>query len=152
NKSGIQVPFGSSDVKALLSMHEAYNYKGQKFAFAGRRCRVNGKVEGEGSDRDRPEHRNFPSPELAESPDCRDVNAGACQVINSNMLGKMSEGYVADIDRFNDVWNQPVVGYTSTVIGDEHVNSTHLSQGINGRVRIKLEMAYGEELKFYTPE
>jgi hypothetical protein len=152
NKAGIKVPIGASDIKALLAMHEAYNYKGEKFAFAGRRCRVNGKVEGEGDDRDRPEHRAFPPQELAESPDCRDVNAGAFHVIISNMIGLLGKGFVADIDRFNDVWNQPIVGYNTKVMGEETVNESHRAQGITRRIRVKMEMVYGEELKFYTPE
>lgn len=152
NKSGIKVPFGSSDVKALLAMHESYNFKGEKFAFAGRRCKVNGKVEGEGDDRDRPEHRAYPSAELANSPDCRDVNAGAFHVVISNMLGFMGQGFVADIDRFNDVWNQPITGYRSQIVGEESVDGNHRANGISRRVRVKLDMVYGEELKFYTPE
>lgn len=152
NKDGIKVPFGSSDVKALLAMHESYNFKGEKFAFVGRRCKVNGKVVGEGDDRDRPEHRNFPQDELAESTDCRDVNAGALHVVLGNLLGHLGQGFVADIDRFNDVWNQPIVGYKSQIVGEEPVSPSHQANGISRRVRIKTDMMYGEELKFYTPE
>jgi hypothetical protein len=152
NQAGIKVPFGASDVKALLAMHEAYNYKGEKFAFAGRRCKVNGKVEGEDNERDHPENRIFPAPELANSPECRDVNAGAFHVIISNMIGYMGQGFVADIDRFNDVWNQPVVGYKAHVVGEASVDSDHRAQGINRRITVKLDMIYGEELKFFSPQ
>ena len=151
NKDGIRVPIGASDVKALLAMHEAYNYKGEKFAFAGRRCRVNGKVVGESDDRDPPQNRGFPIAELANSPDCRDVNAGSFHVIISNMLGLLGKGFVADIDRFNDIWNQPIAGYSTEVAGDEGVSPAQQAQGIARRLRIKLAMIYGEELKFYTP-
>jgi hypothetical protein len=152
NKAGIRIPIGSSDVKALLAMHEAYNYKGEKFAFAGRRCKVNGKVVGEADDRDHPSHRLYPAPELAESPDCRDVNAGAFHVIISNMLGLLGKGFVADIDRFNDVWNQPITGFTSSIVGDEEVTAVHSARGVARRVRVKLKMQYGEELQFFKPE
>ena len=47
NQAGIKIPFGSSDVKGLLAMHEAYNYGGT-YAFVGKRCRATGKVPGEG--------------------------------------------------------------------------------------------------------
>lgn len=149
NKAGIKVPIGASDIKALLSMHEAYNYRGEKFAFAGRRCKVKGKVEGEADDRDAPSDRAYPSPELADSPDCKDVNAGAFHVIISNMLGLHGKGFVADIDRFNDVWNQPIVGYKTQIIGEEAADH---SLGIARRIKVKLTMTYGEELKFYTPQ
>lgn len=152
NSAGINVPFGSSDVKALLAMHEAYNYKGERFAFAGKRCRVNGKVTGEDDERDSPANRSFPPQELAESPDCRDVNAGAFHVIITNMLGLLGKGFVADIDRFNDVWNQPITSYTVSITSEEPVTATHRGVGIDRRVRVRMKMTYGEELKFYTPE
>lgn len=152
NPDGIRVPFGSSDVKGLLAMHEAYNYKGSKFAFAGKRCRVNGKVEGEADERDHPSHRNFPPLELANSEECRDVNAGGFHVIISNMIGLLGKGFVADVDRFNDVWNQPITNYEASIVGEEAVSAVHQSQGIARRVRVKMKMTYGEELQFYTPE
>lgn len=152
NNAGIIVPIGASDVKALLSMHEAYNYQGEKFAFAGRRCKVRGKVVGEADDRDPPGDRPYPSEELAESPDCRDINAGAFHVIISNMIGIHGRGFVADIDRFNDIWNQPIHSYSSAVVGEEPVDSLIASRGVVKRIKIRLAMTYGEELKFYTPE
>ncbi len=152
NKSGIKVPIGASDVKALLSMHEAYNYSGEIFGFAGKRCKVKGKVVGEADERDNPSDRNYPPDDLAESYDCRDVNAGAFHVIISNMLGIHGKGFVADIDRFNDVWNQPIAGYSTEVIGEELIETNDALNGVSKRVRIKLKMIYGEELKFHTPE
>lgn len=152
NPDGIMVPFGSSDVKGLLAMHEAYNYKNQgvKWAFSGRRCKVNGKVEGEGDNRDA--NPNPPAPELANSPECKDVNAGSFHVIVANMLGIHGRGFVADIDRFNDVWNQPITSYTANITGEEPVTEAEMSQGIARRVRVAMKFVYGEELKFKTPE
>lgn len=152
NAAGIKVPFGASDVKALLAMHEAYNYKGEIFGFVGRRCKVNGKVEGESDDRDRPEHRNPPAPELANSPDCKDVNAGAFHVVISNLIGLLGKGFVADIDRFNDVWNQPIHSYSTEIVKEEAVTPGHRAFGIERRIHVKMRMTYGEELKFFTPE
>ncbi len=152
NKGGIRIPIGSSDIKALLAMHEAYNYKGEKFAFAGKRCRVKGKVVGEADDRDHPSDRNYPDPELAESSECKDVNAGAFHVIISNMLGLLGKGFVADIDRFNDVWNQPIVSFKSSLLNEEPIDGEDKLRGIEKKMRVKLEMTYSEELKFYTPE
>ncbi len=146
NKDGIRVPFGSSDVKALLSMHEAYNYKGEPFGFVGRRCSVNGKVQGQELNGDT--HPFPPSPELAESIECRDANAGATHVVMANMLGLLGKGFVADVDRFNDVWNQPIVRYDSQIVREEPVNDSHRAQGIARRVRIKTDYVYSEELLY----
>jgi hypothetical protein len=148
NRDGIQVPFGSSDVKALLAMHDAYNYQGATSAFVGKRCKVNGKVEGEGSSSDT--HPNPPSTEEANHPDCRDVNAGTFHIVITNAIGIHSKGFVADVDRFNDVWNQPVTDYTSQIVGEEPLEESHHSTGIVRRVRVKTKMVYGEELMFYS--
>lgn len=149
SKSGIKVPFGSSDVKALLAMHESYNYGG-KFGFVGVRCKASGKVEGEGDERDR--NPNPPHPDIANAPDCKDVNAGAFHVVITNMLGILGKGFVADIDRFGDVWNQPITSYNFSVAGEEAVTPAHRSMGIERRIKIQMQMTYGEELKFYTPQ
>lgn len=146
NKDGIRVPFGSSDVKALLSMHEAYNYKGEPFGFVGRRCAVNGKVQGQELNGDT--HPFPPNSEAANSPECRDANAGATHVIMGNMLGLLGKGFVADVDRFNDVWNQPIVRYDSTIVGEEPVTESHRAQGIHRRVRLKTDFVYSEELLY----
>lgn len=149
NKSGIKVPFGASDVKALLSMHEASNFGG-KFGFVGQRCRTSGKVPGEGDNRDR--NTNPPAGDLANSPECKDVNAGAFHAVITNMLGLVGKGFVADIDRFGDVWNQPITNYSMNIAGEENVSPVERSQGIERRVRVEMTMTYGEELKFHTPE
>lgn len=149
NADGIKVPFGSSDVKALLAMHEAYNFGG-KSAFVGIRCKASGKVPGEGDERDSNPHP--PLPEVANSADCRDVNAGAFHVVISNMLGLFGKGFVADIDRYGDVWNQPITNYETEVVGEEPVTPHHRSNRIERRIRVNLKMTYGEELKFWTPE
>jgi hypothetical protein len=149
NPDGIKVPFGSSDVKALLAMHEASNFGGA-YSFTGRRCKVNGKVPGEGDNRDR--NTNPPSEEEANSPDCKDVNAGAFHVVLTNMLGIHGRGFVADIDRFNDVWNQPVTSYETTIVGEEAISESDRAGGVARKVRVHTKMTYGEELKFYTPQ
>src|SRR5690606_23843040 len=114
NKDGIKVPFGSSDVKALLAMHDSYNSKGWN-ARVGERCSANGKVPGEAYP-DKDKYPNPPSKEQAEAPECQDINAGSFHIILANMIGINSHGFVAEVDRFADVWNQPVTAYSSKVV------------------------------------
>lgn len=149
NLDGVKVPFGSSDVKALLAMHEAYNFGG-KSGFVGARCKATGKVPGESDDRDR--FPDPPAPEIANSPDCKDVNAGAFHVVITNMIGLLGKGFVADIDRYGDVWNQPITNYSAEIVGEEPVTADHRRNRIERRLKINLKMTYGEELKFWTPE
>ena len=149
NKDGIKVPFGSSDVKALLSMHDAYNSVGT-YTHIGLRCGIRGKVPGEASPRDGevPE----PSEEAANSPACKDVNAGAFHMVMTNMIGIYSKGLVADVDRYSDVWNQPVVAYESQIVAEMQVTHEDRLAGIERRVHLIMKMTYGEELQFMTPE
>jgi hypothetical protein len=150
NRDGVKVPFGASDVKALLAMHEAYNYKNEKFGFVGQRCKVDGKVPGEGDDRDA--NPNPPSDIDANTDKCRDVNAGAFHVVIANMIGIHGKAFVADIDRYNDVWNQPITNFATTVLGEEAVTPEENAVGVFRKLRVKTKMTYGEELKFFTPE
>lgn len=149
SKDGIKVPFGSSDVKALLSMHDAFNSKGH-YVRVGDRCGAVGKVKGEAF----PEDGDLPPPpkKEAEKSECSDVNAGAFHVIIASMIGLNSQGFVADVDRFNDVWNQPVTGYESEVVGDVALTPRDLKSGVDRKVRIKTRMIYGNELEFYSAE
>lgn len=149
NRDGINVPFGSSDVKGLLSMHDAYNSRGT-YVRVGDRCKVKGKVKGEEDKRD----GILPIPTEAQKnqAECSDVNAGTFHIVLTNMIGINSQGFVADVDRFNDVWNQPVTSYISEVVGMEELNRADLKNGVNSKIRMKTKMVYGEELKFRTPE
>jgi hypothetical protein len=56
------------------------------------------------------------------------------------------------VDRYNDVWNQPITSYESTVEGEEGVSAIDVSEGVSRRIHVKTKMTYGEELKFYKPE
>ena len=149
NKDGIKVPFGSSDVKALISMHDTYNSKGL-YVRVGDRCKVNGKVPGESFDADT--HPNFPSERDAQRPECEDVNAGAFHIILASMIGVNSQGFVAEVDRFNDIWNQPVVGYESTIVGEVALTPADQRNGVARKVQLKTVMTYTEELVLYNPK
>lgn len=149
NKDGIKVPFGSSDVKGLLSMHDAFNSKGI-YARIGDRCGVVGKVPGEAFPEDG--DVTMPRPADANRPECADVNAGAFHVVLANMIGVYSKGFVADVDRFNDVWNQPVVGYESTLHEEHPVTAAEFKSGIAKKIRVVTNMSYGDELEFYSEE
>lgn len=149
NKDGIQVSFGSSDVKGLLAMHEAFNSKGA-YAQVGKRCGVNGKVAGEAF----PEDGDVPEPAQkdADRPECSDTNAGAFHVVVTNMLGRLQRGFVLDVDRFNDVWNQPAVSFKSEVVGPVALNENDRKNGIAQKIQVKTKLIYGDELEFRTEE
>ena len=150
NKDGIKVPFGSSDVKGLLTAYEAYNYDKSLYASVGVRCAAPGKVPGEGDSRD--SNSNPPTEEQANTPECKDINPGSFHIVITNLLGIHSKGFVADIDRYNDVWNQPITSYEASIVGEEQLSSVDQANGITRKLRMKMRMTYGEELKYWTPE
>jgi hypothetical protein len=149
NKDGIKVPFGSSDVKGLLAMHDAFNSKGL-YVRVGDRCAVPGKAAGEAL----PEDGQVPtvSKKDSEKAECADVNAGAFHIVLASMIGLNSHGFVADVDRYNDVWNQPVTGYESVIVGEETLSAKDIKGGVSRKVRMKTKMTFGEELVFYSAE
>ena len=100
--SGIAVPFGSDDVKALMDEYYANNE--QQTQFLGTRCQKGGGGI-----------RGFLGV-FTSSDACDDVNAGALHVILTNELGIRHQGFVADVDRGRQVWNQPVYGFVSRVV------------------------------------
>ena len=87
SERGIQVPFGSSDIKALLLFAQQY---GDDSRMAGDRCNDN---DGSG-------------------PACKDINAGSFHVILTNQIGISDQGFVAEVAKGEEVWNQPVKAYS----------------------------------------
>lgn len=149
NKDGIKVQFGSSDVKGLLAMHAAFNSKGD-YAQVGSRCGVEGKVNGEAFPEDGDVKE--PAEKDAARPECSDTNAGAFHVVISNMLGRFQTGFVADVDRFNDVWNQPINSFESETVGEVALTEKDKKNGIAKKIQVKTKFVYGDELEFRTEE
>lgn len=93
NPDGILIPFGSSDIKALVSYYYANGFISDTHQM-GRRC------YGEEDDRDCEE----------------DMNAGAFHIVMANKLALRNEGLIVDIKRGPEVWNHPIISYSSQVI------------------------------------
>jgi len=102
NKDGIEIPFGSSDIKALLTYFIAeYAEQSAQNAFVGERCKFDLQAN--------PDKENVTA--------CSDLNAGAFHVIVSNMMGTAQQGFVGDRDRSIEVWNQPIFQFQSGLTG-----------------------------------
>lgn len=129
--SGIAVPFGSDDVKALLDEYYANN--AQATEFLGLKCnRGGGGIRGIIG-------------VFTSSAACDDVNAGALHVILANELGLRHQGLVADVDRTRQVWNQPVYGFHAQVVG--HRGPSHdAAPGTVREVLIHASMSYANEI------
>lgn len=120
NPDGILIPFGSSDVKALLSWYYARVWSGG-YAMMGRRC--NGGIN-IGTDR------------------CNnDMNAGAFHIVLANRLGKQGLPFIADIDRGSQVWNHIGWDFHSTIVSTGGRRSTSAS-GTVKTMRVKTSVKY----------
>jgi hypothetical protein len=126
NKDQITVPFGSSDVKALLTYFVAeYEDESQPQQFIAERCN---------SDLDA-------HPELANSTECADLNAGSFHVMLANLLGSMQTGMVVDRERGIQVWNQPVFSFSASVDGPARPSAANAASA----VQVTTSMSYGKE-------
>jgi hypothetical protein len=133
SEGGIAVPFGSADVKALMDNYYANNAPAS--LFLGEKCQ-----SGEGGNI----FRRIASPFL-KGPSCDDVNAGALHLILSNELGVRHQGFVADVDRWRQVWNQPVYAFTSRVTG-ARAPQQDAAPGTVREVLVHTDMFYADEI------
>lgn len=91
NPDGILIPFGSSDLKALLS----YAYS--------RAVVLEGDDLGKRCDDDSPDSCD------------EDLSPAALHIVLTNKLGLRGQSIIADIDRYQEVWNHPIIDFESTV-------------------------------------
>ena len=137
NYDGVIIPFGSSDVKALLSFYYANIFKAKKYARVGKRCRR----EGLGF-LSRPEY-GHPLPFTGDA--CDDVNPGAFHLVISNMMGVHGKSLIAELSRFGQVWNHPVHSYEFGVYSQRMATSYERSRGVERAYFVRLDLYYGVE-------
>ncbi len=134
NPQGIVIPFGSTDIKALISYYYANVYKAPNTFQVGRRCPQSGGL------------LNF-------NRDCRnDLNAGTFHIILGNNLGIKKKSFVADIKRFDEVWNHPYVDYTSEIIDRRGPGWPFPKPGVKEIVRVRTVVSYVDESETNTWE
>lgn len=119
NPDGVAVPFGSSDIKALLSYYYAFKHSVKSTYQMGKRC-------------------NF-----WIEPNCHDdLNAGAFHIVLSNKLGLEGTSFIADVERSRPVWNHAINEYTSTIVQDNLAPARDSAPGTVRRVRVKTVMTF----------
>jgi hypothetical protein len=120
---GIAVPFGSSDIKALVSYYYAFKHDVKTYQM-GRRCNFN------------------------IGPQCGDdLNAGAFHIVLTNRVGLDQESFVADVERGRQVWNHAINRYATTVVNANLAPSRDSATGTKRRVHVKTVMSFVLEIK-----
>lgn len=127
NPDGLQIPFGSGDLKALISYYYAYHHD-VGVDQVGLRCYF-GRWMGGG----RACHE--------------DLNAGAFHIVLTNKIGIEKEGFVMDIDRWRQVWNHPAVSYKSEILSDSLLPSDEAASSTVREVRIKTIVTHADGSK-----
>tara|TARA_B100001971_G_scaffold215195_1_gene260302 strand:+ start:129660 stop:131063 length:1404 start_codon:yes stop_codon:yes gene_type:complete len=151
--NGIKINFNSSDLKALLSYYHASitrNWRTAKknmTSRVGERCKDPFPKEAwfikDGKEYYK-EIVNGKTVVKAVSPECQDTNAGAFHIVMTNMLGLQSTGFVAEMVRDKEVWNQPVYKYTSKIkdLSEAYVMKT---PGTVKQVEVETELFYAND-------
>ena len=124
NRDGVSIPFGSSDIKALLSYYYAW-YGNQNTPSIGKRCSFGNWTGG--------------------SENCdQDLNAGAFHIVLTNNLGLQGKGFVMDVERYDQVWNQPIVAYRSQFMGEFRPSRTAARNAVR-EFRLQTQIWYVNE-------
>jgi hypothetical protein len=127
---GIWVPFGSSDVKALLIA--ARDLTGNlNPRYSGYRCNE--------------AKPTFNS--LSSKQPCNGLNAGAFHVLMANLLQPGKQGFIMDVDAAKEIWNQPVYSFQSQVLSERDEATTGAAPGTVREVHIKSAVTYIAELE-----
>lgn len=125
--SGIEVPFGSSDVKALLTYFQGEIASSRTY-FLGARCEADGS-----------------NPDDMRRPECRDTNAGSFHVVIANQIGVKKEGFVIDKNRGQEVWNHPVFAFKTTY-GDSQPPSPGAAPNAVKETSVRTRVKYASEI------
>ena len=143
NKDGIKIPFGSSDIKALL-IHFLDQAPSRDY-FVSRRCNIDDKALRKKAESGAISFNEYNR--RMESANCIGVNPGAFHIILTNMIGIKDEGFVADVTRDAEVWNQAIHGYSSKIIDSRTRN---FSRGADSKtvkeIKISTSMYYTTEI------
>lgn len=150
NPDGIEIPFGVSDIKALLTYNVHINMNNVHTNFLGQRCELNVDhlVEAvENGEMTQAEYRKKYKRILRTSA-CADTNAGAFHITLANQIALMDEGFVIDVTRDSEVWNQGVYDYKTEVLQDTKKLARKAAPGTVRRVLVKTTIKYVNEINF----
>ena len=137
NEDGIKIPFGSSDIKALLTYFRADVLTDKTIYDA---WSVENKVLGGAC-----------GSAIAIDAACYDTNPASFHIILGNMLGHRGEAFIMDVDSTYEKWNQPVFAYDSWIRTEREPNEYASSRAIKEYI-IQTTVTWTMEIEpKYTP-
>jgi hypothetical protein len=133
--NGIRMPFGSSDIKGLLAYYYAYLDRtvdaspNPYHGYLGRACRAKDRIL------------------MNVTGACTDMNAASFHIAVTNEIGIRSRGMAMDRDPDTQVWNQPLVGFKSKIMGIKTRDlSKNKTEGTVREVNVETTVKYVNEL------
>lgn len=102
--SGVKIPFAAADIKALLALTQQHRRAPNDSQVLGMRCNM--------------ASNGYYNP-IFTVPECRDTNAGAFHIVLSNYVGLQRKSFIFDYAENNEVWNFPVTGFYTRVVGEQ---------------------------------
>lgn len=129
NPDGILIPFGSSDIKALISYYYAFHHDAPVTHRIGNRCNNNRRIF------------NWGTPDECKG----DLNPGSFHLALANTIGLKRLSFLMDVKRYKEVWNQPVVAYDSIVTGEDTTPSRNATTGTVKSIRVETRVTYVNE-------
>jgi Transglutaminase elicitor len=143
------VVFYPSDIKALLMYYQQYSgNRSTQTVFAGERCNDDfAKLQEEYGRGEIPWER---LKAVRESDACRDTNPATLHLALANEIGRAKRGFVVDITRDAEVWNQPVNSFASEIKGSFDGASPGAAPGTVKEVQVFTRMSYTVEVSQST--
>lgn len=137
---GHTIEFGASDIKALLSGFVDFNFSKIESVGIGSRCNFSFKEL----------EKKYKAGEITKeeylskinSSECSDTNAGAFHVVLTNQIALKDEGFVIDITRDAEVWNQAVYSFESKVHEELSGVSAEATPGTIKEILVHTNMTY----------
>jgi hypothetical protein len=154
SKNGISVTFGSSDMKALLSYYHfaitknKFTSKKNRTNRIGERCKTEFPAEAWFMKDGKEFYRSIIKNKVVIKPvpsECVDTNPGAFHIALANKIAIEKEGFVAEVVRDKEVWNQPVYGYSSEIVSESTTNFSNPTKKTRKQVKVKTRMNYAND-------
>lgn len=130
NPDGLEIPFGASDIKALLALYMAQFADGG-VRMLGSRCNSVPKPGWQQTGDD-----GFPI-SLTE---CQDVNPGSFHLILANYVGEWNQPMVGDLVNGAEVWNYPIFEYKTYILGEQPPTQGKAAPGTVREVRVQSDV------------
>lgn len=114
NSNGLKIPFYASDIKALLTYNLHLQGDKTKTYFMGSRCNVTLPKYLKALTLGMLNEKDYVA--KVRNEDCSDMDAGATHLALANLIGLKKTGFVMDMTRGAEVWNQPIYSYSSKIL------------------------------------